>query len=55
MSRESLDFILGKSGPGNLAVVVVGGAKESLEANPHVHRLYISKRKGFIREAIKNG
>ncbi|XP_072033450.1 2-acylglycerol O-acyltransferase 2-like [Amphiura filiformis] len=55
VSRGSLDFILGKSGPGNMAVVVVGGAKESLEANPHIHRLYISKRKGFIREAIKTG
>ncbi|XP_072035290.1 2-acylglycerol O-acyltransferase 1-like [Amphiura filiformis] len=55
VSRDSIDWILGKSGTGNAAVVVVGGATESLEANPNVHRLYLSRRKGFIKRAIVNG
>lgn len=55
VSSESLDWVLGKNGRGNAAVVVVGGAKESLESNPVTHRLYLSKRKGFVRKAIQHG
>ncbi|XP_022098667.1 2-acylglycerol O-acyltransferase 2-A-like [Acanthaster planci] len=55
VSRESLDWLLGQSGPGNAVVIVVGGVKEVLEAQPHRHVIYLSKRKGFVRKALKHG
>ena len=55
VSRESLDWLLGQSGPGNAAVVVVGGATESLEAQPRRYVVYLSKRKGFVKKALQHG
>lgn len=53
VSRASIDYIL--SQPGHMALVVVGGAKESLLARPGSHKLYLLKRKGFIKRAITAG
>ncbi|XP_033127049.1 2-acylglycerol O-acyltransferase 1-like [Anneissia japonica] len=55
VTRESLDYILGKSGKGNAAVIVIGGAIESLEARPNSHSLYLERRKGFVKKAIEHG
>ncbi|XP_071951810.1 2-acylglycerol O-acyltransferase 2-B-like [Antedon mediterranea] len=55
VSRTSLDFILGKSGKGNAAVIVIGGAIESLNARPNLHKLYLEKRRGFVKKAIVHG
>ncbi|KAJ8031261.1 2-acylglycerol O-acyltransferase 1 [Holothuria leucospilota] len=51
--KESLDWIL--SHPGNAAIIVVGGAREALEAKPGTNRLVLTPRKGFIKRAIMSG
>jgi len=40
---------------GQVCVVVVGGAEESLEAHPNTYRLILKNRKGFIRMALITG
>ncbi|XP_022098754.1 2-acylglycerol O-acyltransferase 1-like isoform X2 [Acanthaster planci] len=55
VSKESIDYILGKSGTGNAVVIIVGGATESLEAHPHNHVVFLAKRKGFIKKAVEHG
>ncbi|XP_072032971.1 diacylglycerol O-acyltransferase 2-like [Amphiura filiformis] len=54
-SRESFDWILGKTGPGSAVVIVAGGGVEVLEAIPKHYALYLSRRKGFIRKALQHG
>ncbi|KAK8783062.1 hypothetical protein V5799_015595 [Amblyomma americanum] len=54
-SRQSLDWILGGEARGNAAVLVVGGAIEALDARPGSHRLFLSRRKGFVRAALRHG
>lgn len=44
---------MSKCGKGNALVLVVGGALEALEANPGNLNLYLTKRKGFIKLALK--
>eukprot|EP00298_Acanthocystis_sp_HF-20_P030533 c9728_g1_i1.p1 GENE.c9728_g1_i1~~c9728_g1_i1.p1 ORF type:complete len:272 (-),score=77.28 c9728_g1_i1:8-802(-) len=51
-SPESLHNVL-KSSPGSALVLVVGGAQESLLAEPGKHAVILSTRKGFIRQAVK--
>ncbi|KAL8901626.1 MAG: hypothetical protein Q9192_000444 [Flavoplaca navasiana] len=61
VSRESCENILTKGGPngegmGRAITIVVGGARESLDAQPHSHlRLVLKRRKGFIKLAIRTG
>ncbi|XP_042150127.1 2-acylglycerol O-acyltransferase 2-A-like [Ixodes scapularis] len=54
---KSIDFILGakQQDKGNAAVLVVGGAIEVLDAHPGSYRLYLSRRKGFVRKALQHG
>ena len=35
--------------------IVVGGARESLDAQPHQLRLVLKRRKGFVKLAIRTG
>lgn len=44
-----------KAGPGESVVLVVGGAEESLLAKPHTNDLLLSKRKGFVKIALRHG
>lgn len=53
-SRESCNAILGDEETKSLCLVL-GGAKESLEAHPDVVRLYLARRKGFVKVALENG
>ncbi|GAW12033.1 hypothetical protein ANO14919_013880 [Xylariales sp. No.14919] len=60
VSKESIVNILNKGGPngegmGRGVTVVVGGARESLEAQPGVMRLVLRERKGFIKLAVRCG
>ncbi|KAF2750007.1 DAGAT-domain-containing protein [Sporormia fimetaria CBS 119925] len=60
VSRESIDNILSKGGPngegmGRAVTIVVGGARESLEAKPGSLRLILNCRKGFVKAAIRTG
>tara|TARA_R110002003_G_scaffold129_4_gene12091 strand:+ start:4535 stop:6046 length:1512 start_codon:yes stop_codon:yes gene_type:complete len=60
VSRESCENILSKGGPngegmGRAITIVVGGARESLDARPGVIRLVLRRRKGFVKMAIRTG
>ncbi|KAK4500503.1 hypothetical protein PRZ48_008692 [Zasmidium cellare] len=60
VSRESCENILSKGGPngegmGRAITIVVGGARESLDALPYTLRLVLKRRKGFVKLAIRTG
>lgn len=60
VSRESCENILSKGGSNNEGMgraitIVVGGARESLDAQPHLLRLVLKRRKGFVKLAIRTG
>ena len=40
---------------GRAITIVVGGARESLDAQPHSLRLVLKRRKGFVKLAIRGG
>ncbi|XP_007886477.1 2-acylglycerol O-acyltransferase 1 [Callorhinchus milii] len=54
-AKSSASHILSREGGGNVAVIVIGGAEESLDARPGALSLNILNRKGFIKLAIKRG
>lgn len=60
VSRESCENLLTKGGTdgegmGRAITIVIGGARESLDALPHTLRLVLKRRKGFIKLAIRTG
>lgn len=60
VSRESCTNLLSKGGTngegmGRAITIVVGGARESLDAHPRAMKLVLRRRKGFIKLAIRNG
>lgn len=60
VSKESCENLLSKGGPngegmGRAITIVVGGARESLDAEPASLRLVLKRRKGFVKLAIRNG
>jgi len=60
VSRESCENILSKGGQngegmGRAITIVVGGARESLDARPGTIRLVLRRRKGFVKMAIRTG
>jgi 2-acylglycerol O-acyltransferase 2/2-acylglycerol O-acyltransferase 1 len=60
VSRESCENLLSKGGAdgegmGRAITIVIGGARESLDALPHSLRLVLKCRKGFIKLAIRSG
>lgn len=60
VSRESCENILSRGGSNNEGMgraitIVVGGARESLDAQPNTLRLVLRKRKGFVKLAIRAG
>ncbi|KAI8964386.1 DAGAT-domain-containing protein [Daldinia sp. FL1419] len=60
VSKESIVNILTKGGPngegmGRAVTIVIGGARESLEAQPGQMRLILKERKGFVRIAVRTG
>lgn len=44
-----------RAGPGESVVLVVGGAEESLMAQPKTNDLLLVKRKGFVKIALQEG
>lgn len=54
-SEKSMNFILGKEGGGNVAILIPGGAAETLDFCPGKYILRLKKRKGFIKIALQNG
>ncbi|KAI0022406.1 diacylglycerol acyltransferase-domain-containing protein [Xylariomycetidae sp. FL0641] len=60
VSKESIVNLLTKGGSndegmGRGVTVVVGGARESLEAQPGTLRLVLKERKGFVKIAVRTG
>lgn len=60
VSRESIENLLSKGGHngegmGRAVTIVIGGARESLDARPHSLRLVLKSRKGFVKLAIRQG
>ena len=55
VSKESITHICTKKGVGNAAIIVIGGAAESLEASPGNATLTLKNRKGFVKMALKTG
>lgn len=60
VSRESCENLLTRGGAdgegmGRAITIVIGGARESLDALPHSMRLVLKRRKGFIKLAICTG
>ncbi|XP_042545066.1 2-acylglycerol O-acyltransferase 2 [Dipodomys spectabilis] len=53
--KSSGAYILKKKGVGNLLAIIIGGAREALDARPGAFRLLLKNRKGFIRLALENG
>lgn len=53
-SADSLNHILSE-GNGRAVGVVLGGAEEVLDTNPGSYDLNLSKRRGFIKIALRNG
>ncbi|CAM4950353.1 unnamed protein product [Rotaria socialis] len=54
-SKESCNYILEKSA-GNSIILVLGGAKESLDARPsNEYILTLKNRKGFVKIGLANG
>lgn len=60
VSRDSCENILSKGGKngegmGRAITIVVGGARESLDAQPGTMRLVVRRRQGFVKLAIRMG
>ncbi|KAI4089174.1 MAG: hypothetical protein LQ344_005554 [Seirophora lacunosa] len=60
VSRESCENILSRGGPngegmGRAITIVVGGARESLDALPHTLNLVLKRRRGFVKLAVRAG
>jgi len=60
VSKESCENLLSKGGPnkegmGRAITIVVGGARESLDAQPYQLKLVLKRRKGFVKMAIRTG
>ncbi|XP_051009979.1 2-acylglycerol O-acyltransferase 1-like [Acomys russatus] len=55
VSQKSLSYVLSKDGGGNISVIVLGAAEETLNAHPGNFTLCIHKRKGFVKIALTHG
>jgi len=60
VSRESCENLLSKGGPngegmGRAITIVIGGARESLDAQPYTMRLVLKRRYGFVKMALRTG
>lgn len=57
-SKKSIDYVLSsRPAGGNAVVIVIGGARETLEVHPESDtiKIILKNRKGFIRMALKHG
>ncbi|XP_003784955.1 2-acylglycerol O-acyltransferase 1 [Otolemur garnettii] len=55
VSKKSISYVMSKEGGGNISVIVLGGAEESLDAGPGKFTLFIRQRKGFVKIALTHG
>lgn len=50
-----LYFLDGKKYKGNCLALMIGGAAEALDSHPGQYKVILSRRKGFVRVAMKTG
>ncbi|XP_006890341.1 PREDICTED: 2-acylglycerol O-acyltransferase 1 [Elephantulus edwardii] len=55
VSKRSVSHVLSREEGGNISIIVLGGAKEALDAHPGSCTLFIRERKGFIKMALTHG
>lgn len=55
VSKKSVSHVLSKEEGGNISIIVLGGAEESLDAHPGKFTLFIRQRKGFVKIALTHG
>ncbi|XP_043854307.1 2-acylglycerol O-acyltransferase 2-like [Dromiciops gliroides] len=53
--KECVSHLMSKEEGGNLLVITVGGAKETLDAHPGDYTLLLKNRKGFVKLALIHG
>ncbi|XP_062495231.1 2-acylglycerol O-acyltransferase 2 [Pezoporus occidentalis] len=53
--KESASYVLKNPKGGNVLAIIIGGAREALDARPGSCTLLLKKRKGFVRLAIEHG
>ncbi|KAM3602192.1 uncharacterized protein V6R79_025962 [Siganus canaliculatus] len=53
--KVSASYPLSKKGGGQIVVIAVGGAPESLDAHPGTFNVLLAKKKGFIKLAMEYG
>ncbi|XP_068926973.1 2-acylglycerol O-acyltransferase 2-like isoform X2 [Petaurus breviceps papuanus] len=53
--KECVSHLMSKKEGGNLLVITVGGAKETLDAHPGDYTLLLKNRKGFVKLALIHG
>ncbi|OXA36778.1 2-acylglycerol O-acyltransferase 1 [Folsomia candida] len=54
-TRESMNYLLSRPGGGVAAVLIPGGAPESLDSHPGSYVVQLKNKKGFIKVAMQNG
>ncbi|XP_043548420.1 2-acylglycerol O-acyltransferase 2 [Chiloscyllium plagiosum] len=54
-AKESARYLLKRAEGGNVAVIVIGGAPEALDARPGALTLLLKNRKGFVKLALQYG
>jgi len=56
VSNDSCEYFLsGKQGKGHALVIIIGGAREMYLTKSDTMILYLKRRKGFVRLALKHG
>ncbi|XP_064639600.1 2-acylglycerol O-acyltransferase 1-like isoform X1 [Lineus longissimus] len=55
VTKRSIEWMLTREGKGNAVVIIIGGAKEALEAHPGRYCIDLKERKGFIKIAMRHG
>lgn len=55
VSKKSVSRVLSKEGGGNISIIILGSAEESLDAYPGKFTLFICQQKGFVKIALTHG
>jgi len=54
-TRKGMNYLLSYKGGGKAAVLIPGGAPESLDSHPGSYIVQLKTRKGFVKVALQNG
>jgi len=54
-TRDSMNYLLSHPSGGQAAVLIPGGAPESLDSHPGSYVVQLKNKKGFVKVAMQNG